>query len=261
MRPSITKKVIYFGFILAVVTLACGVSFGLPNVNLPFVPTKTGTPLPANTSTPTPTFPPKLESSSEEYDLEILKNDFTVFTDKALGFRLTFPAEWLVVPLDEQLTADLFDAMEKDVPEELLDLLVTARQKAGIRVLALDYTMLYSPEPDNAANINVTYQKDLTVLDLEMQDLLDQSVEAMPTMIPEADVNYQTIQTNSHGVEYAKMIVNYPASAFGVPLRQVLVMVKLGDGVLVVTETVQEEMYTEAENSLQRVIDSLEILE
>ena len=49
--------------------------------------------------------------------------------------------------------------------------------------------------------------------------------------------------------------------AFGVPLRQVLAMVKLGDGVLVVTETVQEEMYTEAENSLQRVIDSLEILE
>lgn len=255
---SNSKKLIGFVVVMAVISLACGLDLGAA---LPFLPTQTNTPLPANTATPTATLPPKPESASEEFEVEVQENETTVFTDKVLGYSMVFPAEWLVIPMGSEIQMDLFGLPEQELPQDLLDLIEASRQQAGIRVLVMDYTFLYSDEERSIANLNVIFDPDQIYLEQELQDLLDDNVEAMPTLVPDSRVTYQALQTNAQGVEYAKMIVNHPRETFGVPLRQVFMLVKLNEGILVVTGTVQEEMFTDVESSFQRIFNSLEFVE
>jgi len=251
------KKLLFLVMILSVAGIACGLDLGSA---LPFMPTKTNTPLPASTATPTPTLPPKPESASEEFQIEVLENETSVFTDKILGYSVVFPAEWLVIPMGSEIDMELFDLPEEDLPQDLLDLIEASRQQAGIRLLAMDYTFRYSDEERSIANLNVIFDQDQIYLEQELQDLLDDNVEAMPTLVPDSRVTYQALQTNAQGVEYAKMIVNHPKETFGVPLSQVFMLVKLNDGLLVITGTVQEEMYTDVESSFQRIFNSLEFI-
>jgi len=255
---SNSKKLFGLIIVTAVISLACGLDLGAA---LPFLPTQTNTPLPANTATPTATLPPKPDSASEEFGVEVQENETTVFTDKVLGYSMVFPAEWLVIPMGSGIQTDQFDLPEEELPQDLLDLIEVSRQQTGIRVLAMDYTYRYSDEQRSIANLNVVFDPDQIYLEQELQDLLDDNVEAMPTLVPDSRVTYQALQTNAQGIEYAKMIVNHPRETFGVPIRQVFMLVKLDEGILVITGTVQEEMFTDVESSFQRIFNSLEFVE
>ena len=256
-----SKRIFYFILSVALMGLACGIGQGFSDFNIPFVPTKTNTLPPPNTPTVTPTYPPKLEGTSDAFELDVLENESSVFTDKRYGYRLRFPAEWLVIPLDEEGAASLFDEIELFMPEDLLPLLETTRQDTGVRVMALDYAETYSSLGDTIANIVVTIEETTSYTDVEMVDLLDESVEEVPTLVPGSSVTYQAVQTNPNGVEYGKMLISHPEEIFGVSMKQIIMMVKIEDGLLVVTGSVLEEFYLEVENVFQRVFDSLEFTE
>jgi type III secretion system FlhB-like substrate exporter len=256
-----SKQVFFFILTIALVSLACGIGQGLSDVNIPFVSTKTNTPLPPNTPTVTPTYPPKLEGSDESYELELLENESTIFTDKLFGYRMRFPVEWLTVPLDENGQAELLDMIADELPEDLALVLESTMQQAGMRLVALDYTEKYSPVEDYIANIVVIVQETIVYEEVEMEALLDENVESVATLVPDARVNYQAVQTNPNGVEYAKMVISYPAEAFGVPVKQMGMIVKIEGGLLAVSCSVPEEMYLEVEDIFQRILDSLEFTE
>lgn len=256
-----SKRVFFFILTIALVSLACGIGQGLSGVNIPFVSTKTSTPLPANTSTVTPTYPPKLEATSDAFELDVLENESTVFTDRRYGYSLRFPVEWLVIPLDAEGAASLFDEIAIFMPEDLLPLVETTRQDAGVRVMALDYAEKYSSVGDTIANVVVAIEETTSYTDVEMLDLLDESVEEIPTLVPGSFVTYQAVQTNPNGVEYGKMLISHPEETFGVPLKQMIMMVKTEDGLLVVTGSVLEELYLDVEDVFQRIFDSLEFTE
>jgi hypothetical protein len=256
-----SKKVLYFVIILAVVGLACGLDIGFQDVEIPFMQTTTHTPLPTRTATVTPTFPPKIESSGEEYRLEVLENNSTVFTDHILGYRIVFAPEWLVVPFDDQLQSEDYQSVAEELPPTMLQLLESTQQQAGIVLMALDYTLAYSPDESNTANINLVYQKNPAIWDNPLVNLLETNVEVLPTLIPDATVTYQTIQTNSKGVEYAMMVISQPASTYGMPVKQMVMLVRLEEGLLIITGTIQEDLYSNIEPVFKQVIGNFELID
>lgn len=250
------RKVLFFVLIIASVGLACGVNVGLSD--LPFMPTGTATRLPTKTPTVTPTYPPKLETTDEQFQVEVQEDNTTIFTDKALGYRLKFNPEWLVLPVGESEQNDLFDAIAEELPQSMLQLLEQTREQAGVRLVALDYTFAFSPDESNIGNLNVIYQQDLAAVEYGLELLLEANVESVPTLVPDSTVTYQALQTNPNGVEYAKMVVSHPASTFGIPLRQMVMMVKLNEGLLVITGSIHEDMYGTVEPVFQTIFDSFE---
>lgn len=251
------RKALYFVLVVAFVGLACGLNL-LSEVDMPFTSTSTFTPLPTRTPTITPTYPPKIETSNEQYRVEVQENSTTTFTDRALGYRLEFSPEWLVIPITEETQNELYDVIGEELNPTLQALLDQTRQQAGIRVVALDYILRYSPDENSISNLTVIYQEDLASAAYDLDILLEANAMLVPTQVPDAAVTYQAIQTNPNGIEYAKLVVSHPASTFGVPLRQMAMMVKMDEGLLVITGSVQEDIYARVEPIFQKIFDSLE---
>lgn len=251
------RKALYFLLIIASVSLACGLNL-LGDVQVPFITTSTFTPRPTRTPTVTPTYPPKIETTNEQVQVEVQEDTTTVFTDNALGYRLVFQPEWLVVPVSEAEQNELLNAIGEDLTPEMQEMLAQTIRQAGIRMVALDYIRRYSPDESYTANFNLLYQQDLASIEYDIDILLEANVLTVPTLIPDSKVTYQAIETNPNGVEYGKMVVAHPASTFGVPLRQMAMMVKVGEGVLVITGSANEEMYATVESVFQEIFDSFE---
>lgn len=119
-RSSIISRVLLIGVLIAVVGAACQLNTGLQDLNLPFMPTETNTLAPTVTTTPTPTVPPKSDTSVELFQIEVMVNDSSVFTDVELGYQLVLSPEWLAFPVDE------------DLPEEILAANLVKLQEMGI---------------------------------------------------------------------------------------------------------------------------------
>ena len=130
------------------------------------------------------------------------------------------------------------------------------RQVKEMRLVAVDYTCAYSPEESNIGNITVVYKADLASVEYSLDILLDADVATIPTLVPDAKVTYQSLQTNANGFEYGKMVISHPASTYGTPIRQMLMMVKLDEGLLVITGSVEDDMYFSVEPVFQMIIDS-----
>ena len=250
MRKS--NRGFYVVLVVVMISLA-SCSFNIPEVDLPFLPTETYVPAPTSTPLPTPTYPPKLEINSELYQIEVLENDETIFIDKEFGYQIKFPAEWLVIPPG----ADLQEDLAGELSEQMQQLVVITRRKDGLRTLALDYTLTYNQTENSIANFNIVFQKDLAAAATELENLLEDNATLFPTLVPDSMVTYQAIQTNSAGIEYAKMVISYPASTNGTALRQIVMMVKLDEGMLVITATAEESMYDKAEPAFLRAFNSL----
>lgn len=248
------RRALYFVLIIASVGLACGLDLSVSN--LPFMPTGTPTLLPTRTSTATPTYPPKLEAKTEQFSIEVQEDTSTLFTDNTFGYQLQFNPEWLVLPVEQDLQGEFFAASADDLPPNMQQFAADTSRQAGMRLIALDYIFAYSPEESNIGYITVVYKEDLASVEYSLDILLDADVATIPTLVPDAKVTYQSLQTNPNGIEYGKMIISHPASTYGIPIRQMQMMVKLDTGLLVVTGSVQDDMYFSVEPVFQKIIDS-----
>lgn len=248
------RRSLYFVLIVASVGLACGLDLSVSD--LPFMPTGTPTLLPTRTPTVTPTYPPKLEAKTEQFSIEVQEDTSTLFTDNTLGYQLQFNPEWLVLPVEETLQGEYFAASADELPPNMRQLVADTSRQAGMRMIALDYIFAYSPQESNIGYITVVYKADLASVEYSLDILLDADVATIPTLVPDAKVTYQSLQTNSNGFEYGKMVISHPASTTGTPIRQMLMMVKLDEGLLVITGSVEEDMYFSVESVFQKIFDS-----
>ena len=249
------KKFNLVAFILVFLLFASGCSMNLRDMGIPFIPTSTATPLPPVPSTPTPTYPPKPAFPSGNVQTQILENDATLFTDTEFALQVTLPPEWLVflpeTTLDEQLKA----AFGSDVPEEVRSLLIAASEQPGMRFVAVDYTYKYYFE--TPANIMLVFATDKEAADLEMLDVLENNIEIVPTLMPGSSVIYQNLQTKSNGLEYGKMILDQTGEDYPVPIKRIITLFKVPDGLLMLIGSAAEENFNAFETPFQRVVDSV----
>lgn len=249
------KKSTLVVFLLVFLMFSGGCSMNLRDMGIPFVPTSTNTPLPPVPSTPTPTYPPKPAFPSGSLQTQILENDSTLFTDTEFAHQVILPPEWLVFvpgdPLEEQLTA----AFGSEVPDEFRSLLTAASEQPGTRFVAVDYTYKYYFR--TPASITLVFATDKEALDLEMVDILEKNIEAVPTLMPGSAVTYQNVQTNSNGLEYGKMIINQTDEGYNIPIKRVIALFKVPEGLLLMIGSTPEEYFSAFETPFQKVIDSL----
>ena len=247
--------IIFLVFLL----FAGGCKMDLRDMGIPFIPTNTFTPLPPIPSTPTPTYPPKPAFPSGTLQTEILENDTTLFTDSEFAHQVSLPPEWLVFvagsPLEEQLTA----AFGSDVPEEMRSLITAASEQPGTRFVAVDYTYKYYFRIP--ASITLVFATDKEAADLEMLKVLEKNIEVIPTRMPGSTVTYQNVQTNSNGLEYGKMVINQTEESFNIPIKRIIVLFKVPDGLLLLIGSTPDEFYSAFETPFQRVIDSVKPVE
>lgn len=249
-------SLLYLFLMLTMVSFSCGLNLG--DMGIPFIPTQTLTPTATKIPTPTPTYPPKFETSGTTFSIEVRENDTTLFVDNELGYQLEFSPEWLLVPKDDASWEDALAVVDQTLSDSTLQDLTLVSHLEGLRLVALDYTMAFSNNEPNMANVIIIYKPNPAISTYELEALLDDNASSIPTLVPGTSVSYQDIRTNSNGVEYAKMIIDQPASdSSGVDMRQVALMVKLDEGLLVITCTVEQELYTSAEPVFQRLFDSL----
>lgn len=244
-------------FLILLVLVGC--SFNLQEMNLPFVPTSTATLVPTPLPTATPTLVPKTSKTDGVIQTEVTADGQTKLTDLELGFSAVFPAQWLVLGLDSDVIAQLETVFPDEIPVDLSSAVQTFASVPGMRAVALDYANSFSDIEEVNTNIIFVYQAAPEVAEMEFDQMVDDAVEAMPTEVPNSDVIYQVVDANSNGVEYGKVIITHPRETFGLPMRQVMVFIKIGDGVLTITGTALDEEYTRMETSFQRMIDSIEI--
>lgn len=254
--------------ILAAFSSACSVTFAgrpptpVPTIHLPtpIVPTLTPTP----ESTPIPTYPPKMEMKSDRLEVIVLETSETLFFDKELGYLMLFPPEWLVVPVDESTHGEYLGLVRAEISDDAalwVNEFFFNEAAEVMRLVAMDYTMNFSEGENIIANINVSYVQEGWPAGAGLNDILLYQAAVMPTEIPNALVSEQSIKTNSNGIEYARMIVSHPANTFGVPVKQVMLMTKLEDGVLIFTGTAKDNLFPTVEPVFQQIFDSLEFVE
>ena len=261
MRWSRIVNILLLGMLLTIFTAACQFNLGISDLGLPFIPTATSPPDPTATPIPTPTVPPKPSSTGDAIQIVVMVDDTTVFSDKELGFQLILPPEWLVVPVDKTLQEEIVSESAETLQESLSRLITSSMDQAGLRMLAFDYTEEYRYQEENfISNINIVFDEKVNPED-ELEDILENSVTSFEEFFEGSDVIYQSIEENSKGVPYATMIVTHPVSTFGVPLQQLLTLIKLDTGLLTITGSVHEERYLDAERSLKNVINSLELID
>jgi hypothetical protein len=190
-----------------------------------------------------------------------MEDDSTMFTDIQLGYQMVLPPEWLVVPADGALQAELVAEADGQLKDSLLRLIETNFSQEGLRLFAYDYTARYRYLEENyIGNISISFDENVNP-ESELQDILIASVSSFEELYEESDIVYQSIEENSSGVSYARMIVSHPTGVFGVPLKQVFVTIKLDAGVLVITSSIHDESYIDAERSLKSVFNSIEFLD
>ncbi|MEJ2758699.1 MAG: hypothetical protein P8046_09490 [Anaerolineales bacterium] len=132
---------------------------------------------------------------------------------------------------------------------------------SGLRAAAMDYESSFSDVEGVNTNIIMVFKVDAKVAEEDYETLVDEAANSLPTKVPNSDVIYQTAETNANGIEYGKVVVSHPAETFGLPMKQVIAFMKIGNGMLTITGTAVEEDYTQLEPSFQRVINSIEIIQ
>lgn len=254
------RIIIFVGSLLIILALA-GCSFNLQEMNLPFMPTSTNTLVPPPLPTATPTLLPKAPKTEGVIQTEIITDGLTRLTDTELGYTITFPAQWLILGMDQDVQAQLATTFADGIPENLLASAQSLANISGTRAAALDYSRFFSEAEGVNTNIIVRYEVNAKIQEEDFSAMLDETASVMPTRVPNASVIYQVVTTNANGVEYGKMVITHPEESFGLPLRQISVILRLEGGLLTITGTTPEEDYSRLETSFQRVVDSITIIE
>ena len=253
------KKITLLAVILFIALSAAGCSMDFRDMGIPFVATNTRTPKPTIFHTPTATYPPKTSFAGPEIQTGILDGDVTLLTDAELGYQAVFSPEWLVLIFDSSLEEQLVAAFGDQVPEEVRTLVSKQSQLAGIRAAAVDYTSKYAFR--SQVNLTLNYVANPAAMDKEILDVLEEQIEIVPTRMPEVNVIYQNVQTNSFGVEFGKMILTETDEEAGIEIKKIVALFKISDGLLTMTGTAPEEIFTSLENVFQNTIDSIQPLQ
>lgn len=253
------KKLCLLGIFILLAIGVAGCNFSLEDIEIPFMATNTKTPLPPIQHTPTPTYPPKTGVVGNLLQTEVLEDDTTLFSDAEFGYQALFSAEWLVLIADNSPEEQLRTAFGEQVAEAIRNLVNTQSQQAGFRLIALDYTNKYSSR--YPVNITLAYLPNPAAFQADMNEVLDQNIEAIPTRMPNADVIYQNVQNNSHGLEYGKMILTQGDETTGYELKKVIALIKVSDGLLTLTGTALEEDFSILEGLFQKAIESIQTVE
>jgi hypothetical protein len=253
------KKITLIGVvgILALGVAACSLNFR--DMGIPFIATSTNTPRPPAKHTPTPTLPPKTGVAGDRLQTEIQEDNTTLLTDAELGYQAVFSAEWFLVIADSPIEEQLAAAFGEQIADETRTFVSKQSQQPGFRVIALDYTQKYSNRP--LAYFTLNYLPNPATADSEMLDVLDKTIEVIPTRTPEADVIYQNVEINAHGLEYGKMILNQTDSDTGIQLKKIVALFKVSDGLLTFTGVAWQEDYEKLENVFQKAINSIQAFE
>lgn len=251
--------------ILAALSSACSVSFAgrpptpVPTIHLPtpIVPTLTPTPEP----TPTPTLPPKIEVSNERFEVLLLEDGGTLFFDKEIGYMLEFGPEWLVIPVEETTRGEYLSLVQDVFSQRTAHWLTEFYINDNIlRLAALDYSLQYSGEGAVISNFGVSYRHDDWSATTALNDVLMYQAAVLPTLMPNMIVTDQTIKTNASGIQYARL-ESKSTNEFGEPVRQVMLMVKHSNGVLVFIGSARENFFSTVEPIFQQIFDSLLLVE
>ncbi|MEJ2484332.1 MAG: hypothetical protein P8Y68_01225 [Anaerolineales bacterium] len=253
------KKITLIGVvgILALGVAACSLNFR--DMGIPFIATSTNTPRPPAKHTPTPTLPPKTGVAGDRLQTEIQEDNTTLLTDAELGYQAVFSAEWFLVIADSPIEEQLAAAFGEQIADETRTFVSKQSQQPGFRVIALDYTQKYSNRP--LAYFTLNYLPNPATADSEMLDVLDKTIEVIPTRTPEADVIYQNVEINAHGLEYGKMILNQTDSDTGIQLKKIVALFKVSDGLLTFTGVAWQEDYEKLEIVFQKAINSIQAFE
>lgn len=261
MGCKMDKRITFLIGSMLIILVLAGCSFNIQEMGLPFMPTSTNTLVPTPLPTATPTLLPKAPKTEGVLQTEILTDGSTRLTDTELGYTIVFPAQWLILGMDQDVQAQLAATFKDEIPENLQLSAQTLTSVAGTRAAALDYSRFFSDSEQVNTNIIVQYETDPTVLEEDFTNIVDETAAAIPTQLPSSNVIYQAVVTNSNGVEYGKLVLTHPEETFGVPLKQLIVFFKIGDGMVSLTGTALEEEYSRLEASFQRVVDSIDILD
>ena len=243
--------------ILALSAASCRLNFR--DMGIPFIATSTNTPRPPAKHTPTPTLPPKTGVAGDRLQTEIQEDNTTLLTDAELGYQAVFSAEWFLLIADSPIEEQLAAAFGEQIADETRTFVSKQSQQPGFRVIALDYTQKYSNRP--LAYFTLNYLPNPATADSEMLDVLDKTIEVIPTRTPEADVIYQNVEINAHGLEYGKMILNQTDADTGIQLKKIVALFKVSDGLLTFTGVAWQEDYEKLENVFQKAINSIQAVE
>jgi hypothetical protein len=127
-------------------------------------------------------------------------------------------------------------------------------------MVAVDYTGKYEITSGYVSNIHIRLDETPARIEMELGDILNQTVEEIPELIPGANPIYQSIQTNANGVKYGMLIITYERGAFGVPAKEMRAMCQLGTGLLIISGAGHEDNFQDLERSIKNIFDSLEIV-
>lgn len=270
------RRILFCLVVVAAAGLACS-SLGLgqdptptpvPTTDLPtpVVPTLTHTPEPTATFTPEPTLTPSPEpteepiadSSTFEYWVNVQDDGTSIFTDRVLGYQLVFGPEWYVLPMDKDMEDYLYAAAGEGLSEELAQIIEATRDQVGIRMLALDQGLAYSPSFQNITNVSAVYQEDAALAGMDLGFLIQANAEVLPSLFPNAVVSEVDVHTNQNGIEYGRLVISHPAEWMGFEMTQVMIMIQLEKGIMIMTCTAAEETFPTVAPVFQQIVDSLE---
>lgn len=133
--------------------------------------------------------------------------------------------------------------------------------QTGIRMVAVDYSGKYEVAAGNVSNINITLDETPVLIEMELQDILDQTVAEMLELLPGANPIYQSIQTNANGIEYALLIITFERDVFGIPVRDMQAMYQLEAGLLRITGVGHEDSFQVMERTFKNAFASLNFIE
>lgn len=235
--------------------------FATPTPTATNTPTVTPTPLPTNTPTPTPlpTFTPTPEPVTF---LEELPDGSVLFIDKEIGYQFVVPTDWLVLDLTDEDISEIVDVTGEAIPEikELLEELTPTIQQ-GIRVYIFDTNEEHFQ--GSSPNIGILFDDSQNPNQFSMDQFVELIVEALPELFPSIEILDWGFGFNSNGVEYGEIVSTIPQIE-GVTeqaAKQSQVFIKINDGLMIITFSSPENVYSEVEEIFEEMFDSFELIE
>jgi hypothetical protein len=231
------RVLVVLGVLLALTSISCGVS------SLPFMatetptPTTTFTPSPTSTpsSTPTPTLTPTTTPLPTGVQTEEQADGSTRFNDFDNLYRLILPAEWVVIPFDQDELGMLVDELSKDNPKfEDAAAAFKNLDPDVFRLVALNQNKKYF-ESGAVPNLNITAIENdvMSAMPLSfVTGALEESFKQNGTKVVSAGVN--TID-NSNGVEIEYLDIEQEAN--GIEIAQRLLIFQSNGKLILVTLT------------------------
>jgi hypothetical protein len=230
-------------------------------------PTSTGEPplAPTPTATPEPTSTPSPERADEpvaEAIIEILPDSSVKFTDPAAGFELTLPPKWIVLDLSSGDIEKMF-SQAAEIKPELKPLLENSKSMVanGARMFAMD------TDPSHISGMSVPVifiLVDRTSASLPLDFLIEMTAQALPSMLPEAEVLSSAVSKNENGVEIGEIEIAAPVAAgAGQPTMayEYMVIFKTDEGMVMTVMVTTSALRAALTPAFETVASSIKLLD